>query len=143
ALTVREATLDAPHSGRLVLSWTQNPSGTARRIDLRLPAVASTPRFFSPDEPDAVQLEWTPSADADLLGYHVERARSPTGPFVRADLDLVRPAYFLDVGRAPSTRYYYRIVAVDSTLLGGPPGPVAAVSTNPPRALGWPLPLND
>ena len=142
-LTVRESALDVPHPGRLVLTHFQDATGASRRIDLRPPAVLGAPRFVATDRVDEVHVEWTPAADADFLGYHVERAPAGGGPFVRVDVDLLRSAYLRDGGLAPSTRYSYRIVAVDSTLLPAPPGPAAAVSTNPPPVAGWPLSVSD
>jgi hypothetical protein len=113
--------------------------GIARRIDLRPPARPSAPTFGVADAVDAVQLEWIPAVSEDVLGYRVERAADAGGPFQPANVDLVRAPYFSDKGLAGSTRYYYRVVSVDSTLLASPPGDVGAVSTNPPQVTGWPL----
>jgi hypothetical protein len=66
-----------------------------------------------------------------------------TGAFVRASANVLRTAYLRDTGLAPSSRYRYRIIAVDSTLLPSPPSAAAEVSTNPPRAAGWPLSVDD
>lgn len=141
-LTVREMVLDAPHRGRLLLTHFQDPAGASRRIDLRPPAALAAPRFVATDHVDAVHVEWTPAEDADFLGYHVERAPAAGGAFVRADADLLRSAYLRDEGLQPSTRYQYRIVAVDSTLLPAAPGPAALVSTNPAPVAGWPQSLS-
>lgn len=142
-LSVREADLGVPHRGRLLLRHLQNAAGAARRIDLRPPASPSAPRFVATDRVDAVHVEWTAPVGNDLLGYRVERAVVPGGAWVEATEVPVRPTYFGDRGLAASTRYAYRIVAVDSTLLAGSPGASASVSTNPPQVAGWPLSVDD
>lgn len=141
-LSVREADVAAAHPGRLVLRHLQH-AGEARSIDLRPPPAPPAPHFVATDQLDAAHLEWTPVAAADLLGYDVWRAPAPGGPFARVNADVVRSAYFRDTGLLPSTRYYYRVSAVDSALVASTAGAVGDVSTNPRRAAGWPLPTND
>ena len=142
-LVVREMDVSSPHPARLTLRHLQDPSGSARRIDLRPPAAPSIPSFVPADAADEVQLEWTAPADADLLGYVVFRAALPGGSFARVNPDFVSPTAYLDAGLQSSARYAYRVAAVDSTLLVGPAGPDSAVSTNPQLVAGWPITAND
>jgi len=143
AVAVRENDLGVPHHGRLRLTHLQEPTGRDRRIDLRPPPPPMSPRFLATDRVDQVHVEWDVVPASDLYGYKVERALASGGPFVRASEDPVQNAYFRDADLAASTRYAYRIVAIDSTLLQSAPGSAATVSTNPPNATGWPLTVGD
>jgi Peptidase family C25/FlgD Ig-like domain len=137
-LTVRESDVTVAHSALLVLRHLQDPSGQARRIDLRPPGAPSSPRFTPADAANAIQLEWSPPIDPDALGYVVYRSANEAGPFARVNDDIVRPTSFRDTGLQLSSRYAYRVAAVDSTLLEGPMGGVASASTNPLQLAGWP-----
>jgi hypothetical protein len=86
-----------------------------------------------------MRLAWTPSADADLFGYHVYRRPASSGSLVRVTTDAVRAAVFQDTGLQPSTRYDWAVAAVDSSGLVGAPSAIATGSTNPPQLAGWPL----
>ena len=143
ALVVRESDLSQPHRGRLRLTHLQEPAGRDRRIDLRPPPTPLSPRFLATDRVDQVHVEWDVVPASDLYGYAVERALAAGGLFAPASADPVQNAYFRDAGLAASTRYAYRIIAVDSTLLQSSPGAAATVSTNPPNAAGWPLTVGD
>src|SRR5262249_17355983 len=83
-----------------------------------------------------------PSTDPDLAGYHVYRGGSASGPWTRVTQDcLGRIAYFRNTGLAPSTLYYYRVTAVDSSGNEGPASPSSFINTNPAQLAGWPIPL--
>ena len=108
-------------------------------FDLRAPLAAARPVADASQGPTVMRLTWTPSADTDLLGYHVYRRLSGVGSLARVTTDVVRQAYELDSGLTPSTRYDWAVAAVDSSGLVGPLSPSVTASTNPPQLAGWPL----
>ncbi len=108
---------------------------------LNAPAVPGTPASSVTLEPDVVvRLTWAPVTTAHLRGYHVYRGTSSTGPFARANADLIeRTSYFRDAGLATLAQYYYKVTAVDSSLSEGLASAVVAQSTPPPELSGFPL----
>src|SRR5262249_16689334 len=111
-------------------------------ITLRGPAAAAKPVLDASTGANVIQVSWTPSTDADLAGYHVYRSASVSGPWPRVTQDcLGRVAYFRNTGLAPSTLYYYRVTAVDSSGNEGAPSPSSFINTNPAQLSGWPIPL--
>jgi fibronectin type 3 domain-containing protein len=63
-----------------------------------------------------VELTWTASADADLIGYRVERSSAAAGPWVLASgTGLITGTSFRDNGAAAGPTTYYRVVAVDAS----------------------------
>ncbi|MEE8603134.1 putative Ig domain-containing protein [Euzebya tangerina] len=67
-----------------------------------------------------VELTWDGVADADLTGYQVERATSPTGPWTSLTGIAVSGTTFVDAPPASGT-YSYRVLAEDvSGNLSGP-----------------------
>jgi len=110
-------------------------------FDLRAPATASRPVLDAREGPTVMRLTWTPSNDADLLGYHVYRRPAGVGSLTRVTQDVIRAAYALDTGLLASTRYDWAVAAVDSGGRVGPLSPSATASTNPPQLAGWPLAL--
>lgn len=68
----------------------------------------------------AVELSWTASPDTGILGYHVYRAASLDGPYVRLTTDLVNGLSWTDEGPASDTFYYQvRPVRIDQSPGGG------------------------
>ena len=128
---------------RLTLTTTDDHARVrAWSITLRGPAQTTTPLLDATTGPSIILVSCTPSAAADLLGYHVYRATNAAGPWTRATVDrTTRVAYLRDTGLSPSTRYYYSITAVDSSGNEGPRSLVASASTNPPQLAGWPVNL--
>ncbi len=107
-------------------------------LDVTAPGVADSLAAFG--SPSALRLAWKAPADADLLGYDIYRAASAGGPFVQVNAFLAAgSASYEDAGLLPLTRYYYRIVARDSSSNAGPLSAVVTGSTNPPLAAGWPI----
>jgi hypothetical protein len=91
---------------------------------------------------DVIALSWTPLTSEGLRGYNVYRSDFPAGPFSRVNLDLVDGiSYYRDGGLDLLTRYYYRVTAVDSSLIEGGPSLTISESTAPPEAYGFPLPF--
>jgi hypothetical protein len=111
-------------------------------ITLRGPLQAAVPALSTKSGAGVVIATWTPSTDTDLAGYHVYRALDSGGPWTRITQDAtLRTAYYRDSGLAPSTRYYYRVTALDQSGNEGLPSLVANISTNPPQLSGWPIQL--
>lgn len=118
--------------------------GRSFRHDFQL-EVPSTPSGLATDTtqgPDVIALAWTPLTTGGILGYHVYRSTSQSGPFTRANADvIVSSSYFRDDGLAPLTQYYYQVSAVDSSLSEGARSATIAQSTAPPELAGFPLPF--
>ncbi len=91
---------------------------------------------------DVIALSWEPSTSPDIRGYNVYRATSESGPFVRANQDLILgTSYFADTGLAQLSTYYYKIETVDQS--GVPSFLTVAVnrSTAPAEATNFPVPF--
>jgi hypothetical protein len=92
--------------------------------------------------PDTITLQWLPIQLGGLRGYHVYRSEDEGGPFSRVNVDIIdRTSYYWDGGLQPLTRYYYRVTAVDSSLVEGLPSTVISQSTAPPELDNFPLPF--
>ncbi len=72
-----------------------------------------------------LQLEWTTASESGLMGWNVQRATTPEGPFLRLN-GIALPAFgeggseigyvFVDGSAKPGRRYYYRLEGL--TTLG-------------------------
>lgn len=80
------------------------PEAIAPAVPVDLTAAASY---------DAVLLDWAESPEEDLDGYHVYRAGSPDGPYVRLTDEPVHISRYQDVVTTTHRAYYYRVRAVD------------------------------
>ena len=88
----------------------------------------------------SITLQWTAPLITDLAGYDVHRSLFPGGPFMRVNATLARgTASYEDRALAPLTRFYYRVVARDSSGNASAPSAAAAVTTSPGTAAGWPV----
>jgi hypothetical protein len=88
----------------------------------------------------SIQLTWTGSSATDIRGHDIWRANSPPGPYVRVNNHTgVGSARFDDSNLPPLTRYYYYIVARDSSYNASVPSAVISATTSPPLASGWPI----
>lgn len=137
---LQEATLDA---NPLVLQLTDNRSRTlTSNITLRGPAAPGAPTLDASTGANVIVVTWPVSADSDLAGYHVYRAFSGSGPWSRVTIDrTVRVAYFRDTGLLPSTLYFYRTTAVDSSGNESSPSPSSNINTQVAQLSGWPIAL--
>ena len=109
--------------------------------------------FLGTDPPVSVETDATLAADAIVLrweaadgerarGYHVYRAESPDGPWVRANPDLLQGiSYYEDRGLAELTPYWYRITTVDRSYLESTFSAVVTQGTMPPEIDNFPLPF--
>ena len=92
--------------------------------------------------PDVIAVSWTPVTGSPLRGYHVYRSDDVAGPYDRVTLDLIEGiAYYRDAGLAPLTQYYYRITALDSSLVESAVSITIAQSTAPAEVGDFPLPF--
>jgi hypothetical protein len=71
---------------------------------LRLHPVKPVTNLQVTTAPDQNTLTWTASADSDIIGYHVYKASSPTGPLTRL---TGLPATALDPAGSPITELSY------------------------------------
>ncbi len=89
-----------------------------------------------------VHLIWTPTAAADVLGYHVFRSPD-TGIFTRITPDVVHHGEYYDTSVIANSAYRYCIVAVDSSRQWSAPSDTLAVNTTAALLPGWPLDMTD
>jgi hypothetical protein len=61
-----------------------------------------------------MQLDWKDNAEADLNGYYLERATSPSGPWQRLTAKPIPRSRFTDLTTQQAIPYYYRVLAVDA-----------------------------
>jgi hypothetical protein len=91
---------------------------------------------------DVIALRWSPSPSSDVLGYDVYRSKNENGPFTRINPDVIAGvAYYRDEGLDLLTRYYYRIVTVDESMVASGPSVVVQQATAPAEASGYPVPF--
>jgi hypothetical protein len=133
---------------------------TSQSYDARIDVVDNMGRTFThdfqiedPDIPvnvdfglslgsDVIELVWDPLDDETIRGYHVYISESEGGPYVRSNQDLVEgSSYFRDDGLDLLTRYYYRVAAVNTSLIEGDRSTAVAKSTSPPETGNFPLPF--
>ena len=124
--------IDAGGTGRVTIPWTDareawvvlrntvRATGAASRFEVRGRLDPLAPydlaSFTAQPSGASVLLEWTTASERGLLGWNVQRAERPTGPFVRLN-DVAIPAYgdasadtgyiFVDDGAGAGRRYYY------------------------------------
>lgn len=95
------------------------------------------------DGADIIALSWTPPLTTPAYGYHIYRAENPGGPYHRVNPDLVvGTAYYRDAGLDLLTEYYYKVVAVDSSLVPSAYSGVISQSTAPPEVENFPTEYN-
>jgi len=84
----------------------------------------------------AVQLAWNASTDANgVIGYHVFRATSASGPFTQLTLVPTPSTTYVDVDLSPGTTLFYQVRAIDSTENRSQPSNTASAAAT---ALGSP-----
>jgi hypothetical protein len=116
--------------------------GRTMALDLGFGAVAP-PGDPVPDAtvaPDAIALRWDPSGEDGVIGYHVYRATTAEGPFVRANGDLIANiAYFEDRGLDQLSFYWYKVTAVDRYFMESDFSGVVGQTTMPAEQENFPL----
>jgi hypothetical protein len=88
-----------------------------------------------------ISLQWARVTDEDLLGYNVYRSDAEGGPYTKQNIvPTERTAYYQDGGLLPLTRYYYKVMAVDSSGNESNLSDFQSASTNPPMHAIFPIP---
>ncbi|MCU0492179.1 MAG: exo-alpha-sialidase [Chloroflexaceae bacterium] len=97
---------------------------TRINLDSSVPSAPANLRVQGGDT--STWLTWDAASDPNgIAGYHVQRATSEAGPFTQITVGPVTSTGYRDVG-LDTTRYFYRVLAVDST---GNPGPTSNVAS--------------
>ncbi len=111
-------------------------------LEFNPPPAPELPAADGAGASDTIALRWDPVGGGRTLGYNVYRATSESGPFVRANPDLLmRTSYFEDRGLQQLAPYWYRIAAVDTFMIEGGLSPVVFQSTMPAELTNFPLPF--
>jgi hypothetical protein len=140
--TALEVQSSGPGPARLVLSLADAYGRSfTQRVDLHPPAKPARPVFDPTFAVGQMRLYWTPSPDADLLGYLVFRAPFGIRPFARLSHDIILHSEYFDATVQPSSSYEYHIVAVDSSKQWSASSDTVAISTTPAMLDGWPRDL--
>src|SRR5437867_2010734 len=79
--------------------------------------------------PTQMTLKWS-DRSSNEAGYKVERATSSTGPWAQIGTTAPSAISYTDSALTPSTAYYYRVIAYNSTG-DSPPSNVATGTTTP------------
>jgi hypothetical protein len=66
----------------------------------------------------AVSLNWTAATDSNVVGYHVYRAASVSGPFTRVTTSPVTATSFIDNAGSTSAVYMVRTIKLENTTSG-------------------------
>ncbi|MDN3496523.1 malectin domain-containing carbohydrate-binding protein [Planococcus sp. APC 4015] len=104
--------------------------------DVTAPAAPAAPTGTA--DTTGVNLTWTASTDADLIGYRIERATAATGPWTTiSGTGLVSGTTFRDTAAPAIATTYYRVVAVDgsgnATVGAGAPVNTSSITIAPIR----------
>jgi len=133
-------TLAAVVSNLLVeLSWTDSHGSQGVGLSDLIPP-AAVPEISATSLSSSISLTWTSSPSSDTRGYDVLRSSTLQGPFTRINgHTAVGSAVYEDAGLPPITRFYYQVVARDSSFNASVPSAVFSTTTTPPLAVGWPI----
>jgi hypothetical protein len=86
---------------------------------LRMNPVAPPANLITLQDSNSVVLTWAASSDNTILGYHVYRARSAAGPFMRQTISLLSTTSFSDQNPSAGTNtYMVRAVKLETTPSG-------------------------
>ncbi|HVJ45561.1 MAG TPA: Calx-beta domain-containing protein, partial [Luteolibacter sp.] len=86
---------------------------------LRMHAVEPPRNLTGTSISGAVNLSWNASLETSLEGYHVYRADSPEGPFVRLTTAPIPANSFIDSTGIPGTRHTYLVRTLKSETVPG------------------------
>jgi hypothetical protein len=86
---------------------------------LRMDSVAPPSNLFATQSNSMVNLNWGASSDGTILGYHIYRSSSASGPFSRITTSLLAGTSFNDAGISPGTyTYMVRSIKLQTTPSG-------------------------
>ncbi len=112
-------------------------------FELRPPPAPVNLTFNPSVGPTRLQLAWdAPPGSTDVNRYRAYRSLTAGGPYTVATVDPVRHTTFLDTGLQPTTRYYYRVSAVDVSGNESALSAEYSGSTNPAQVVGWPIKMS-
>jgi len=86
-----------------------------------------------------MQLDWQDNVEDDLTGYYLERATSPSGPWLRLSSTPIRRSRADDATALPTVGYSYRVIAVDAFENESAPSALAGGSIRPDTATDMPF----
>lgn len=87
---------------------------------LRMHVVEPPRELAAASAPGTVTLSWAPSREDALAGYHVYRAETVEGPFVKLTAEAVRDNSYVDTTGKPGAGYVYLVRAMKlETVPGG------------------------
>jgi hypothetical protein len=110
------------------------------RLDVLAPAPPDSTVAFG--SPSSIRLQWNRSPSTDTRGYDVYRSQLPSGPFVPINNYTLEGTAAYEDGTLPGlTRFYYQVVARDSSYNASVPSAIISGTTNPPLLTGWPIEL--
>jgi hypothetical protein len=90
------------------------PTGQPAAVVLPAPPIGITGGDTPNDPGESIDVAWTASSDetsgrVTVIGYIVERATAPDGPFEKVGQTVIGSPAFTDNATKDGTRYYYRI----------------------------------
>jgi hypothetical protein len=65
--------------------------------------------------PHSVELSWTASTSAGVIGYNLYRAAIPGGPYVMLNTSPIVATTYIDSGVISGQTYFYTVAAINST----------------------------
>ncbi|UCE73155.1 MAG: hypothetical protein JSV56_08940, partial [Methanomassiliicoccales archaeon] len=64
---------------------------------------------------NALRISWNTNPEANLAGYNIYRSLALRGEYIRINDALLTAVYYVDSGLTNGVRYYYYVVAVDTS----------------------------
>jgi hypothetical protein len=124
--------IDPLATNTVVWRYRVTPIGNDAIAGVAAETAPVTPEDLAPAPPEGVTtdpetgvwVEWNPSPEADLLGYHVERG-GPTAPFIRLTASPVTARRYFDASPG-SGLHAYRVIAIDSAFHESEPSVVVS-----------------
>lgn len=74
----------------------------------------------------ALNISWNENPEENLAGYDIYISLSSTGPFTKINSELITTTTFIDEGLTNGIRYYYYILAVDTSGESSNPSEIAS-----------------
>ena len=108
-------------------------------FELREPNAPTGLLFDASLGPDRIEVNWVNSNSSDVLHYNIYRSPTSGGPYTRANVDPLDHTVFVDLGLAPSSKYFYVTTAVDESGNESAVSPEIETSTNPGQLSGFPI----